>query len=66
MSLVSKYSSEHGAEIKTKEKRRTANDMKNYLKVQNSEFKIVFNVWSQIVLQRLNSLMKKMPMFKSD
>ena len=32
MSLVSNYSSEHGAEIKTKEKRRTANDMKNYLK----------------------------------
>ena len=32
MILVSKYSSEHGAEIKTKEKSRTANDMKNYLK----------------------------------
>ena len=32
MILVSKYSSEHGAEIKTKEKKRTANDMKNYLK----------------------------------
>ena len=32
MNLVSKYSSEHGAEIKTKEKRRTANVMKIYLK----------------------------------
>ena len=29
--VVSKYTSEHGGQIKTIDKRRTANDMKDYL-----------------------------------